>query len=255
MVKYKRLQVSHIWVRTLFEIVCLVVSLVVCVLLIIRSYERTFSKMNGDIAANNTEQYAHSISGLVSKDLLFANGSENDTVSGSDASGKDDARLEYIKKNLGDQLDSCFLTGESLHSGAVYRLPPNQMTPELFAQSTDYNPEISGVQEAALQAAANGYKRSGIEDNTLYTYLPLFDSSNPYTENLAEGEQAVQASQRPYAILAVTSSYRGTMEYDSLVRSRIEMIGWTGGGLIAAYYVALGVISSLRKRKSIAVDV
>ncbi|MCL2486771.1 MAG: hypothetical protein FWE86_04140 [Oscillospiraceae bacterium] len=247
---YKRLQVSNIGLRTVFEALCLIVSVMVCATMIVKGYERTFSRLTGGVSTDHTAQYAYSISNLVQKDLLFTEDGDvpegdapGDSVSGGGEVSASDIRVEYIKEKLSGQLDSCFLSGGALHSGAVYRVNIDDL-PELFAQSQSYDPELSAAQAKSLSAAAGGEKQTGADGELFYTYLPLYDDENG----------GVQEGSEPYAVLAVTSIYRRTMEYDSLVYSRLEMIGWVCAAAILLYYTYLGIVSVLRKRKAVTVD-
>lgn len=218
--KYKRLQVGQIWLRTVIEIVLIIAAISVCSVLIVSSYEESFFQATQDTSSETTAQLGHSISGIVDPALL---------------SVEDEERAQYIKAHYEQLLNDCFVSGDTLNSGAIYRVTPGG--PELYVSSKAYS--ISDEQTAELKAAAlSGETVSHSYESANYIFIPVKDGATNQTA----------------AVIAVSSVYRSTMEYHSLVRSRLETIAIVSGVLIIVYYSISGIISEKKKRTAVSVE-
>lgn len=219
MLKYKRLQVGQIWLRTPIEIAAVISASVACALLIISSYENTYARAADRQITDNTAQYAHSLSVIAPPALLAET---------------DPDREDFIKASLTAVLDSTFIEGDTLNAGAIYRVTGGSA--DLFARSAAFDDQLAEGPAADLASAASGRQISNSYDNSNYTFLPLREDDG-----------------RVYGVVAVSSVHRDSLEYDSLVLSRVKLIAMVGGGLILVYYTVSGIISARKKRKAVTV--
>ena len=104
---YKRLQVDKIWLRTVFEIIAIILAIVVCGKMVVTNYEESYAAATRKSAEESSMQLAHSVAGAVNCEALAI---------------EDDDRLDYAAQRTKDLLESCFISGDMLFSGAVYRV-------------------------------------------------------------------------------------------------------------------------------------
>lgn len=220
--KYKRLQIGHIWLRTVIEIVLIIAAIVVCSYLTVRSYENTFYEATKDSARESTQQLSHSVSGAVDPELLEIT---------------DPKREAYVKDYYSELFNACFTDGSILNSCAVYRVSGSDAV--FFASCDGY--DISDIDETKLaditSAVTTGQQMSCSYDDAYYTYTPVFK----------DGQTS------PCALLVVSSQYMNSFDYNSLVMERLKTIAIFSGLMIIVYYSISGAVSAYKKRKAVSV--
>jgi len=149
--KYKRLQIGHIWLRTVIEIVLIIAAIVVCSYLTVRSYENTFYEATKDSARESTQQLSHSVSGAVDPELLEIT---------------DPKREAYVRDYYSELFNACFTDGSILNSCAVYRVSGSDAV--FFASCDGY--DLSDIDEKKLS------EFSMVFGNIGFLGLPILDS-------------------------------------------------------------------------------
>lgn len=218
--KYRRLQVDNIALRTVFEIVALVLAVIISCSVVIRSYEKVYAQSAVGDAAHNARQLAFSISGAVDADSLSTENIE---------------RREYVISQYRDMLNGSFIGEDVQYSGAIYAVGEQSVT--LFAASDAFSeivdPDDSKNAEIineALSKAAAGEKNDIAIGNGCVAFQPVTDD---------EG--------RIIAVSAGAVDYRLSMEFDSPVKQRLVLISVVSGILILVYFTISGIRSERKK--------
>lgn len=220
--KYKRLQIGHVWLRTVIEIILIIAAIVVCSILTVRSYENTFYEATKDSARESTQQLSHSVVGSIDTSLL-------------DISEPD--REAYIKQYYSNLFDECFIGGSILNSCALYKVSGSDV--QFFASCDGFSTDmIDNTKLSDITAVISGGQQSSLSyDDAYYTYTPVF----------RDGEST------PCALLIVSSQYMNSFDYNSLVMERLKTIAIFSGILIIVYYSVSGAVSAYKKRKAVSV--
>lgn len=218
--KYRRLQVDNIALRTVFEIVALILAVIISCSVVIRSYEKVYAQSAVGDAAHNARQLAFSISGAVDADSLNTENIE---------------RREYVISQYRDMLNGSFIGEDVQYSGAIYAVGEQSVT--LFAASDAFSeivdPDDSKNAEIineALSKAAAGEKNDIAIGNGCVAFQPVTDD---------EG--------RIIAVSAGAVDYRLSMEFDSPVKQRLVLISVVSGILILVYFTISGIRSERKK--------
>lgn len=231
--KYKRLQVERIWLRALFEMVCIITAIVLCCVLIVSNYEKSYADYTRKYTADNTLQLAHSLAGMADKGAISLEEGE---------------RRDYAADSISGQLDNCFISEDMLYSGAIYKVDGEEIT--LFASSEKYVPTMTenkiigsegenGAQLAALlDAAALGEEQSVTIDDVYLSLVPRRDSDGLV-----------------YSIVAASTTYRTSLDYPSIVRGRLVWISIVCSVLIIVYYSISAARSEKKRQKATGKDV
>lgn len=223
---YKRLQVDKIWLRTIFEIIAIILAIVVCGNMVVSNYEESYAAATRKSAEKSSMQLAHSISGVVSCDALAI---------------EDDSRLDYAAQRTKELLESCFISGDMLFSGAVYRVTPDGA--ESFASTDQFVKTLEDqrlmsdgkpVQSLMdnIERAISGEEGSASTESAYFSFVPVND---------ADGT--------PSAVVVTAVEFRDSLEYQSTVRKRLTMISVVSGALILIYYCISAALSQSRKKK------
>ena len=225
--KYKRLQVENIWLRAVCEMAAIITAIVLCCVLIISNYEKSFAEHTRLYTAENTMQIAHSLSSIADRTSL---------------SVEDAERREYAADRISAQLDSCFISEDMLYCGAVYKVDGENI--ELFAASEQYptaltdngllDEEGAPIKELAqiLDAASLGEEQSVAIDDVYIALVPLTDEDGLV-----------------YSIVAASTTYRTSLDYPSIVRTRVVWISIVCSVLIILYY-SISAARSEKKRQN-----
>ncbi|MBQ4312687.1 MAG: hypothetical protein IJC18_00630 [Clostridia bacterium] len=230
--RYRRLQVRNIWLRTVFELAAIILAIVVCTTMIVSTYEDSYRAATRQNASDNAVQLARSISAVADAQSLAV----------------DESDREYVVSRYEDILDSCFIGEDMLYSGAVYTVSGSDCT--LFAASEGYYQTVSDNKlasgesykpakslRASFEAAANGEEVSTSVKDVYLAFRPVSHSFG----------------EKPYAVIVASVEYRDSMEYPSLVKSRLTLISVISAVLILVYYLVSAAISEHKKRKGEAV--
>lgn len=220
--KYRRLQVENIALRTVFEIVALILAVVISCSVVIRSYEKVYAESAVGDAAHNAQQLAYSISGAVDAELLSTENIE---------------RREYVMEQYSEMLDSSFIGEDVQYSGAIYAV--GEQSVSLFAASEAFDEIIPSGEDSensetindALARAAAGEKTDIAVGNGCVAFYPVTD----------------EETGKIIAVSAGAVDYRLSMEFDSPVKQRIVLISIVSGLLILAYFTISGIRSEKKK--------
>lgn len=224
--KYRRLQVENIALRTVVEIVLLVIAIVICGTAVVKSYEKSYAGATVENAGLNAMQLAHNISAMADPKAL-----KTDNVD----------RRDYVQENYSRQLENCFIDEDIEYSGGIYMIKEGDIS--LFASSSAYKELLASLGDSqdineALQIAAAGQQTSIHIDDTYIAFWPITD--------LEDGGKVC-------AISSAAIDYRSATEFDSPVKSRIVLISVVSGVLILAYFAVSAVRSERRKMNGEAV--
>lgn len=220
--KYRRLQVDNIALRTVFEIVALILAVIISCSVVIRSYEKVYAVSAVGDAEHNAHQLAYSVSGAVDAEAI---GTENAE------------RREYVIKQYNNMLENSFIGEDVQYSGAIYAVGEQSIT--LFASSSAFgeivNPDADSdnaeIINEALKRAAAGEKNSIAIGSGCVAFYPVTD----------------EETGKVIAISAGAVDYRQSMEFDSPVKQRIVLISVVSGLLILAYFTISGIRSEKKK--------
>lgn len=225
--KYRRLQVEHIWLRTVGEIIALIAAITICSLMIVSGYEESYSEAASRTAREDSLRLAESVGALAESELINVSEPE---------------RSAFIKEHCSEMLSGIFLEEDLLYSGAIYYV--DDTSGGLFASSSMYlstlaehgllkaDGTVSDELRSNISAAAAGTAQSAVLDNVYMSFVPCYDDSGLF------------------AIAASAVTYRESMEYDSLVKDRIIQISIVSGILIIAYYCISAARSYAHRKKA-----
>lgn len=219
--KYRRLQVGPIWLRTLIEIALLMLAFVVCSTMVVSYYEAVYFDATQAQSAESNAQLAHSIAPAIDVELLTIEDTERSAF----------VRDQYFKPLL----NQAFISGDVVNSGAIYTISDGQ--PRLYAMSDNYPSLLTDELSAALDNSITQGACAVAYDKTNVSILPLADKLGNVR-----------------AVLVVHSEYRDSLDYNSIVSSRMKTIAIVCGGIIIIYYTISGIISAKNKKKGAQVE-
>ncbi len=220
--KYRRLQVENIKLRTLFEIITLIIAIVISCVVVINSYEKSYKEAIISSFEDSARQLVHSVSSVADRDAV---GVENAD------------RRAYVMQRYSDILDTCFIEEDVQYSGAIYSV--GETNASLFSASADYAANIDNGAESpyaedivkCLKSAASGDSVTVMLDDTCLALEPVKDSET--------GEI--------YAVAAVAVDHRSSTEFNSPVKNRLGLISVVSGVLIVIYFAVSGARSQRKK--------
>ncbi len=213
----KRLQVGHIGIRTLFEILFTMCAVIFCVVLIMNSFESDYKGSSDGKLEQTTAQLAEYLAPVIKEENL---------MQGSDE------RNEFIGRKYSDMLDSCLTTEDILYSGGIYTLENGVLY--LKAKSSAFEPIADdALLDEMTSLARQGTAVTRAEGDVSITYRPL------KSEN---GES--------FALLVISAKRQGTMEYAGVVRNRLSLFAVICCLSVIVYFSVSGFISSFKKRRT-----
>ena len=219
--KYRRLQVGPIWLRTLIEIALLLLAFIVCSSMVVSYYEATYFETTQAQAAESNAQLAHTIQPAIDVDLIML---------------EDKERSEFARDHYFEPLlNSSFIPGDVLNSGAIYTLADGSAN--IYAVSDNFPTAITGDITAVVDTVLrDGYATLSSEKSNT-SVLPVSDDLGNVR-----------------ALLVVHSEYRDSLDYNSIVSTRMNTIAIVCGGIIIIYYVISGIVSAKNKKKGAQVE-
>lgn len=215
-----RLQVGHIGLRTFFQILFAIGSVVFCVVLVLSSFESSYVSGSDTELAQTSARLAEYLLPSVSSEALTQSEPE---------------RVKFISDKYSGLLDSCFLTDDIAYSGAIYTV--SDAMPFLSAKSSAFSEALTDEQSASLASVVSGRETvtESYGDRAI-TYAPVTDSSD-----------------KVFAVLVVSAEARNSMEYSGAVRNRLLVFALVCCVLITIYYTCSGVVAYINKRKGVTV--
>lgn len=212
----ERLQVGRIGVRTLFQILFAIASVVFCVVLIMNAFETEYSGSVDTNLTDSTAQITEYLKPIVNREVLAQS---------------DQSRADYVSRRYTDVLNSCFVSDDIAHAGAIYMV--SDAMPFLTAKSDEYTETLpEQMQNALIASVSSGAESTHDFDGLAVTFAPLTDS---------EG--------KVYAVLAVTAQKRNSMQYSGTVRNRLILFAAICSLSIVIYYTLSGVAAWHNKRR------
>lgn len=213
----KRLQVGHIGIRTVFEILFTMCAVIFCVVLIMNSFESDYMGSSDGKLEKTTAQLSEYLAPVIKAENM-SQGTE--------------ARNQFIGEKYSEMLDSALTTEDIVYSGGIYTLENGVLY--LKAKSSAYTPISDAEQLSELASLAlRGETVTEAEDDVSITYKPLTDDN---------GEC--------FALLIISAERQGTMEYAGVVRNRLSLFAVICCLSVVIYFSFSGVISSVKKRRT-----
>lgn len=211
------MQVGHIGVRTVFEILFTMCAVIFCVVLIMNSFESDYKGSSDGELPQTTAQLSGYIAPVIDTAALVQGTAE---------------RTEFIGQKYSDMLDSCLTTEDIVYSGGIYVLENGVLY--LRAQSSKFSPikDSEKLSQLAL-SVQNNEAFTEAEGDISITYTPLKSDSG---ESLG--------------LLVISAERQGTMEYAGVVRNRLSLFAVICCLSIIVYFAVSGVISSIKKRRT-----
>lgn len=213
----KRLQVGHIGIRTVFEILFTMCAVIFCVVLIMNSFESDYKGSSDGKLEQTTAQLSEYLAPVIKEENLMQG---------------TDERNEFIGQKYSDMLDACLTTEDIIYSGGIYTLENGVLY--LKAKSSAFEPVAD---DAALDEMASitqyGNAVTRAEGDVSVTYRPI------------KGEDG-----ESFALLVVSAERQGTMEYAGVVRNRLSLFAVICCMSVIVYFTVSGLLSSLKKRRT-----
>lgn len=232
--RYRRLQVENVWVRMAFELLAIIFAITFCCVTIVSAYEATYSEATQSNTIDYAMQLGHSVSGLVGREAVEES---------------DETRFDYLAERYSADLESCFISGSTMNTGAVYIMKDGE--PVLYAASERYAEVLADAGLLDAETGASGEELDAALRNvfaggeSVLGERPLCVALVPMTDG---------ASALPYAVTAVSVAFRDSFDYDSAVRGRIILISIVVCLLLVAYYCASAAITDRNRIKEKAVS-
>ncbi len=213
----KRLQVGHIGIRTVFEILFTMCAVIFCVVLIMNSFESDYKGSSDGKLEQTTAQLSEYLAPVIKEENLMQG---------------NDERNEFIGQKYSDMLNSCLTTEEIIYSGGIYTLENGMLY--LKAQSSAFEPIADEEKLSELASLTQrGRTATYVDGDVSVTYKPI------------EGE-----SGECFALLVISAERQGTMEYAGVVRNRLSLFAVICCLSVIVYFSASGIISSIKKRRT-----
>ncbi len=213
----KRLQVGHIGIRTVFEILFTMCAVIFCVVLIMNSFESDYMGSSDGKLEKTTAQLSEYLAPVIKSENM-AQGTEE--------------RNKFIGEKYSEMLDSALTTEDILYTGGIYILENGVLY--LKAQSSAFEPIADTERLSELASLAlRGESVTEAEDDVSVTYKPLLDDNG-----------------KSYGLLIISAKRQGTMEYAGVVRNRLSLFAVICCLSIIIYFSVSGVISSVKKRRT-----
>lgn len=213
----KRLQVGHIGVRTVFEILFTMCAVIFCVVLIINSFESDYKGSSDGKLPQTTAQLSQYLAPVIKEENLIQS---------------TDERSEFIGQKYSDMLNACLTTEDIVYSGGIYRLENGVLY--LAAQSSEFKPIADSAKLAELALLVqNGESFTEAQGDISVTYSPLRNDSGT-----------------GYGLLVISAQQRGTMEYAGAVRNRLSLFAVICCLSVIVFFAVSGFISSSKKRRT-----
>lgn len=212
----KRLQVGHIGIRTVFEILFTMCAVIFCVVLIMNSFESDYADSSESGLPQTTAQLSEYLAPVIRE--------ENMTQF-------TDERTDFISKKYSEMLNATLTTEEIVYAGGIYTLENGVLY--LMAQSTAFEPVSAEKLNELAVLSQSGESLTEAEGDFSITYAPLKNDS---------GET--------FAMLVVSAKRQGTMEYSGVVRNRLSLFAVICCLSVIVYFSVSGIISSAKKRRT-----
>ncbi len=211
-----RLQVGHIGIRTVFEILFTMCAVIFCVVLIMNSFESDYADSSDDGLPQTTAQLSEYLAPVIHEESMTQ---------------LTDERTQFISEKYSEMLNATLTTEEILYSGGIYTLENGVLY--LMASSSAFEPVSAEKLSELASLAQSGEPLTEAEGDVSITYTPLKKDS---------GEA--------FALLVVSAKRQGTMEYSGVVRNRLSLFAVICCLSVVVYFSVSGVISSAKKRRT-----
>ncbi len=213
----KRLQVGHIGIRTVFEILFTMCAVIFCVVLIMNSFESDYKGSSDGKLEQTTAQLSEYLAPVIKEENLMQG---------------TDERNEFIGQKYSDMLNACLTTEDIVYSGGIYTLENGVLY--LKAKSSAFEPVTDTEKLAELAALTqSGLGRTDAEGDVSVTCTPIKG---------ADGES--------FALLVISAERQGTMEYAGVVRNRLSLFAVICCLSVIVFFAVSGFISSSKKHRT-----